>query len=45
MTYLLRNIPDALWVQIKRRASTEGHQLRFILMKLLEWYAAHGLPK
>ncbi len=43
MTYLLRNIPDDLWVRVKRRAEKEGHPLRYVIIKLLERYAAHGL--
>jgi hypothetical protein len=43
VTYLLRRIPDDLWIRVKRRASLEGRPLRFIILKLLERYAAHGL--
>lgn len=43
MTYLLRNIPDELWIRVKRRASRDGRPLRFIILKLLERYASHGL--
>lgn len=43
MTYLLRNIPDDLWVRVKQRAAKEGHPLRFIILKLLERYAQKGL--
>lgn len=43
MTYLLRNIPDDLWVRVKRRAEREGRPLRFIILKLLELYASKGL--
>lgn len=43
MTYLLRNIPDDLWIRVKRRAAKEGHPLRFILIQLLERYARSGL--
>jgi hypothetical protein len=44
MTYLLRQIPDDLWVLVKRRAAAEGHSLRFIVLKLLEAYVRMGLP-
>jgi hypothetical protein len=43
VTYLLRNIPDDLWVRVKRRAAKEGTPLRFILLKLLERYVRDGL--
>jgi hypothetical protein len=44
MTYLLRQIPDDLWVLVKRRAAVEGHSLRFIVLQLLEAYVRSGLP-
>jgi len=43
LTYLLRNIPDDLWIRVKRRAAREGHPLRFIIIKLLEHYISSGL--
>ena len=43
MTYLLRNIPDDLWIRVKRRAELDGHALRFVILKLLERYASHGV--
>lgn len=42
--YLVRNIPDALWIQVKRRAASEGRSLRWVLLALLRYFAAHGLP-
>lgn len=43
--YLLRDIPDELWIRVKRRAAKDGQNLRFIVLKLLEYFAKHGLPK
>ena len=43
MTYLIRSIPDDLWIRVKRRAGLEGRSLRFIIVKLLEHYADKGL--
>jgi hypothetical protein len=43
VTYLLRNIPDDLWIRVKRRATKDGHPLRFIILRLLERYASRGL--
>ena len=43
MNYLLRKIPDDLWIRVKRRAAKEGRPLRWILVKLLERYASDGL--
>jgi hypothetical protein len=44
VNFLVRGIPDELWLQVKRRAYAEGHTLRFIVLKLLEFYARHGMP-
>lgn len=41
--YLVRNIPDDLWVRVKRRAAKEGRSLRWILLKLLSRYSDHGV--
>jgi plasmid stability protein len=43
VTYLLRNIPDDLWVRVRQRAASEGRSLRFVILKLLEHYVRHGL--
>jgi hypothetical protein len=42
--YLLRDIPDPLWVRVKRRAAKDGHTLRWVVLALLKYYADHGLP-
>jgi hypothetical protein len=41
--YLLRNVPDELWIRVKRQAAKEGRPLRFVVIRLLELYAQHGL--
>lgn len=41
--YLLRDIPDELWVGVKRRAATEGHTLRWVVLQLLKRYVDAGL--
>lgn len=43
--YLLRDIPDDLWVRVKRRAAKEGRNLRYVILRLLGLYADKGLPK
>lgn len=43
MTYLLRNIPDELWIRVKKRAARDGHHLRFVILKLLEQYVLRGI--
>jgi hypothetical protein len=42
--YLLRDIPDELWVRVKRRAAKDDRKLRSIVLLLLKYYASHGLP-
>ena len=42
--YLVRDIPDDLWIRVKRRAAKEGRSLRWIILKLLGRYADKGLP-
>lgn len=37
-TYLLRDIPPALWARVGRRAKRDGLKLRSLLMALLEAY-------
>lgn len=41
--YLLRDIPDELWIRVKQRAAKEGRSLRFVVLKLLGRYAQIGL--
>ena len=36
--YLVRNIPDDLWIRVKRRAKQEGRSLRWVLIQLLRDY-------
>ena len=41
--YLLRDIPDDLWIRVKRRAADEGRSLRWIILRLLGRYADDGI--
>lgn len=43
--YLLRDIPDELWIRVKKRAAKDGRNLRVIVLRLLEYYAKRGLPE
>lgn len=43
--YLVRDIPDDLWIKVKRRAAKEGRSLRWIIIRLLTNYASNGLPE
>ena len=43
MTYLLRDIPDDLWVRVKQRAAKDGRSLRFVIVVLLQQYVRRGL--
>ncbi len=45
-TYMLRNIDDQLWRDLKQRAETEARGergLRAVVVRLFELYAAVGL--
>jgi plasmid stability protein len=37
--FLVRNIPDDLWVRVKQRAAKEGRSLRWVILHLLKTYA------
>ena len=41
--YLLRNIPPDLWAKVKDRSESEGHRIRWVLLRLLEMYVTRGL--
>lgn len=41
--YIVRKVPNGLWAKVKKRAEKDGHSLRWIIIKLLERYAKHGL--
>ena len=41
--FILRQIDDHLWVQVKTRAQSEGRSLKWIVIRLLELYA-EGVP-
>jgi hypothetical protein len=46
--FLIRNIPPALWDQVKTRAladSADGNpRINAVCVRLLQLYATHGLP-
>jgi plasmid stability protein len=42
--YLVRDIPDDVWVAVKRRAAKGGRSLRWVIIELLKFYAKKGLP-
>ncbi len=43
LKYLLRDIPPALWTKAKKRAASEGHTLRYVLLGLIRGYANPSL--
>ena len=45
MTYLLRKIPDDLWIRFKRRCESSGHTIRYVVAQLIAYYADNGFPK
>lgn len=38
--YILRHVDAKLWKQAKRRAESDGHTLRWVIIRLLELYVA-----
>lgn len=40
MTYLIRNIPPALWLRFKVRAAQDRVAMRTVLLRLLQNYCA-----
>jgi hypothetical protein len=45
IAYLLRDIDDNLWARVKARAKADGHNMRWVLLRLLQAYDERGLPK
>ena len=43
-TYLLRDMPPALWQLVQDRAKSDHRSVREIILACLEIYAEHGLP-
>jgi hypothetical protein len=43
--YLIRDVDESLWSAFKAQAKSEGRNLRWVLVQLLEYYADNGLPK
>jgi len=42
-SYIIRDIDPELWRAVKRRASDDGRSLRWLLLRLLTFYASNGL--
>lgn len=42
--FLLKDIPRALWVDVKSRADLERRTLKSVLLLLLARYVKRGLP-
>lgn len=41
-SFILRNIDPQLWEQFKKRASAEGHPLRWTVLELIRRYILDG---
>jgi plasmid stability protein len=41
-SYIIRNIPIALWAEVKARAASEGRSIRWLILRFLEAYAEKG---
>lgn len=44
-SFILRKVDDAFWARFRNRAQKEGHPMRWVILKLIEHYTKHGLPK
>jgi hypothetical protein len=42
-SYLLRDIDAGMWKRVRTRATSEGRNLRFLILHLLALYAQYGL--
>ncbi len=38
-SYILREVPSAMWRRVKARAAREGHTVKFIVLRFLASYA------
>jgi plasmid stability protein len=43
--YLLRNVEDSLWRQVKARAALEGKDVREVIIEALKGYVTAGMEK
>jgi hypothetical protein len=43
--YLLRNVEDQLWRQVRARAILEGKDVREVILEALKNYVAAGMEK
>ena len=43
LTYLLRDIDDKLWSAVKKRATNEGHSIKWVIVQLLTKYIKEGI--
>ena len=44
MMYVLRDVPPEIWDRVRARAEAEQRSLRSVVLALLKYYAAAGLP-
>ena len=43
--YLLRNVEDGLWRQVKARAALEGKDMREVIIEALREYVSQGMDE
>ena len=43
--YLLRNVENSLWRQVKARAALEGKDVREVIIEALKNYVTEGMEK
>lgn len=44
-SFILRKVDDEFWARFRERVQAEGHTLRWVILRLIEHYTRHGLPK
>lgn len=46
-SYILRNLEEhgQLWENFKIRAAKDGHGMKWVILQLIRYYVAKGLPK
>ena len=43
--YVLRNVEQETWEEVKRMTKKENRSIRSVLLVLIDFYVKHGLPK
>ena len=41
--FIIRNVDEAAWDEVKARADAEGRPLRWVFLRLIDFYRTHGM--